>query len=92
MRLRAFGAEPPDTLLTSMAVAHTSIDILVSNLTGHVIDVRLDDPLAAAASPGSAGDQLAPPTAASQGGRPALLADLASPAEDPAWEKPALRE
>jgi 2-C-methyl-D-erythritol 4-phosphate cytidylyltransferase len=66
MRLRAFGAEPPDTLLTSMAVARTSIDILVSDLTGHVIDVRLVDPLAAAASRGSPDDRLAPPAAASQ--------------------------
>lgn len=66
MRLRAFGAEPPDTLLTSMAVARTSIDILVSDLTGHVIDVRLVDPLAAAESSGSPDDRLAPPAAASQ--------------------------
>ena len=46
MRLRAFGAEPPGTLLSSMAVALTSIDVLVSDLTGHVIDVRRIDPLA----------------------------------------------
>jgi 2-C-methyl-D-erythritol 4-phosphate cytidylyltransferase len=45
MRLRAFGAEQPGTLLSSMAVALTSIDVLVSDLTGHVIDVRLIDPL-----------------------------------------------
>jgi 2-C-methyl-D-erythritol 4-phosphate cytidylyltransferase len=45
MRLRAFGAEQPGTLLSSMAVALTSIDVLVSELTGHVIDVRLIDPL-----------------------------------------------
>jgi len=48
MRLRAFGAEPPGTLLSSMAVALTSIDVLVSDLTGHVIDVRRIDPLAGA--------------------------------------------
>jgi 2-C-methyl-D-erythritol 4-phosphate cytidylyltransferase len=65
MRLRAFGAEPPGTLLTSMAVARTSIDILVSDLTGHVIDVRLVDPLAAAASRGSPDDRLAPAAAVS---------------------------
>ena len=45
MRLRAFGAEQPGTLLSPMAVALTSIDVLVSELTGHVIDVRLIDPL-----------------------------------------------
>ncbi|MGE5131496.1 MAG: SDR family NAD(P)-dependent oxidoreductase [Gemmatimonadota bacterium] len=65
MRERAFGAEPPDTLLTSMAVARTSIDILVSDLTGHVIDVRLVDPLAAAASGGSPDTRPATPPAAS---------------------------
>lgn len=45
MRLRAFGEEPVDTLLTSEAVAETSLDVLLSTLTGHVIDVRLDDPM-----------------------------------------------
>jgi ribitol-5-phosphate 2-dehydrogenase (NADP+) / D-ribitol-5-phosphate cytidylyltransferase len=64
MRLRAFGTEEPGTLLSPMAVALTSIDVLVSTLTGHVIDVRLIDPLAgprahgvkAAAGPAQAGD------------------------------------
>lgn len=45
MRLRAFGVEPPGTLLSSRAVALTSINVLVSGLTGHVIDVRRIDPL-----------------------------------------------
>ncbi|NLU67388.1 bifunctional cytidylyltransferase/SDR family oxidoreductase [Streptomyces sp. HNM0574] len=45
MRLQAFGEEPPSTLLTSEAVARTSLDVLLSSLTGHVIDVRLDDPM-----------------------------------------------
>jgi len=45
MRLRAFGAEQPGTLLSPMAVAMTAVDVLVSELTGHVIDVRLTDPL-----------------------------------------------
>jgi len=44
MRVRAFGAEPPDTLLSSMSVALTSIDVLVSDRTGQVIDVRRIDP------------------------------------------------
>ncbi|MBO3745104.1 bifunctional cytidylyltransferase/SDR family oxidoreductase [Streptosporangiaceae bacterium NEAU-GS5] len=41
MRLRAFGDEPAGTLLSSADVARTSIDVLLSNLTGQVIDVRL---------------------------------------------------
>ena len=45
MRLRAFGSEQSGTLLSPMAVALTSVDVLVSELTGHVIDVRLIDPL-----------------------------------------------
>jgi 2-C-methyl-D-erythritol 4-phosphate cytidylyltransferase len=49
MRVRAFGAEPPDTLLSSMSVALTSIDVLVSDLTGQVIDVRRIDPTAGGA-------------------------------------------
>ena len=45
MRVRAFGEEPDGSLLTSEAVARTSLDVLLSSLTGHVIDVRLDDPM-----------------------------------------------
>jgi 2-C-methyl-D-erythritol 4-phosphate cytidylyltransferase len=41
MRPRAFGEEPPDTLLSPEAVAQTSLDILASGLTGRVIGVRL---------------------------------------------------
>jgi 2-C-methyl-D-erythritol 4-phosphate cytidylyltransferase len=41
MRLRAFGEEPEGSLLTSQAVAETSLDVLVSDLTGQVIDVRI---------------------------------------------------
>ncbi len=44
MRTRAFGAEPPGSLLSSEAVARTSLDVLLSELTGHVIDVRQQDP------------------------------------------------
>ncbi len=40
MRQAAFGDEPPGTLLTAAEVAHQSMDILVSELTGHIIDVR----------------------------------------------------
>ncbi|MBO3750374.1 bifunctional cytidylyltransferase/SDR family oxidoreductase [Streptosporangiaceae bacterium NEAU-GS5] len=41
MRLRAFGQEPPGSLLTSLAVAETSLAVLVSDLTGQIIDVRI---------------------------------------------------
>lgn len=44
MRTRAFGTEPPETLLSSKAVALTSLDVLLSNLTGNVVDVRRLDP------------------------------------------------
>ncbi len=52
MRTKAFGVEPEDTLLTSCAVAETSVDVLISDWTGHVVDVRRDDllPLHAEAS------------------------------------------
>jgi 2-C-methyl-D-erythritol 4-phosphate cytidylyltransferase len=40
MRLQAFGEEPADSLLDSSAVAATTLDVLVSRLTGQVIDVR----------------------------------------------------
>lgn len=42
MRLRAFGAEPVDTLLESETVALTVLDVLASDITGHVVDVRRD--------------------------------------------------
>ncbi|MFC0864966.1 SDR family NAD(P)-dependent oxidoreductase [Sphaerimonospora cavernae] len=41
MRLRAFGDEPATTLLSAEAVARTSLDVLLSRLTGQVVDVRL---------------------------------------------------
>lgn len=40
MRVQAFGAEPEDTLLTPEQVALASIDALISDITGQVIDVR----------------------------------------------------
>jgi 2-C-methyl-D-erythritol 4-phosphate cytidylyltransferase len=46
MRTRAFGEEPPDSLLDSTSVARASIDVLLSDGTGHVIDLRKLDPLA----------------------------------------------
>jgi 2-C-methyl-D-erythritol 4-phosphate cytidylyltransferase len=47
MRTRAFGQEPPGTLLSSHDVALTSIDVLISTLTGHTVDIRRHDPTAA---------------------------------------------
>ncbi|OIV35589.1 2-C-methyl-D-erythritol 4-phosphate cytidylyltransferase [Mangrovactinospora gilvigrisea] len=44
MRVQAFGEEPADSLLASEDVARSSLDVLVSGLTGHVIDVRRTDP------------------------------------------------
>lgn len=40
MRSAAFGEEPPETLLSAEQVALASIDTLVSDVTGQVIDVR----------------------------------------------------
>jgi ribitol-5-phosphate 2-dehydrogenase (NADP+) / D-ribitol-5-phosphate cytidylyltransferase len=46
MRTRAFGDEPAGSLLAAEAVARTSLDVMVSDLTGQVIDVRRDSPSA----------------------------------------------
>ncbi|MDP3894823.1 SDR family NAD(P)-dependent oxidoreductase, partial [Nocardioides sp.] len=48
MRTKAFGQEPPGTLLDSETVARTSLDVLLSPQTGHIIDVRRDDPFTGA--------------------------------------------
>ncbi|GAB2901754.1 bifunctional cytidylyltransferase/SDR family oxidoreductase [Streptomyces mayteni] len=53
MRTKAFGQEPAGSLLSSEAVASTSLDVLLSAMTGHVIDVRQQDPTADASSAGS---------------------------------------
>jgi ribitol-5-phosphate 2-dehydrogenase (NADP+) / D-ribitol-5-phosphate cytidylyltransferase len=44
MRTKAFGEEPVGSLLDSGVVARSSLDILLSGQTGHIIDVRKDDP------------------------------------------------
>ncbi len=44
MRTKAFGQEAPGTLLDSQTVARTSLDVLISDQSGHVYDVRRDDP------------------------------------------------
>ncbi|MEU0490619.1 bifunctional cytidylyltransferase/SDR family oxidoreductase [Nocardiopsis sp. NPDC006139] len=43
MRVKAFGEEPAGTLLSAEKVAVTSLDVLLSDLTGHVVDVRRED-------------------------------------------------
>ena len=53
MRTKAFGQEPAGTLLSSEAVARTSLDVLLSAMTGHVIDVRQQDPTADVTSAGT---------------------------------------
>jgi 2-C-methyl-D-erythritol 4-phosphate cytidylyltransferase len=44
MRSRAFGEEPGSSLLDSRAVAQSSLDVLLSDQTGHIVDVRKADP------------------------------------------------
>jgi 2-C-methyl-D-erythritol 4-phosphate cytidylyltransferase len=46
MRAKAFGEEPEGTLLDSKAVARAALDTLLSDATGHVVDLRRDDPTA----------------------------------------------
>jgi len=46
MRSKAFGVEPPSSLLDARTVARTSLDVLISDQTGHIIDVRREDPFA----------------------------------------------
>ena len=45
MRTRAFGDEPAGSLLTARAVALTSIDVLLADISGQVVDVRLEPDL-----------------------------------------------
>lgn len=47
MRTKAFGDEPAGSLLESGIVASTTLDVMISRQTGHVIDVRKDDPFTA---------------------------------------------
>ena len=48
MRTKAFGEEPADSLLESVAVARASLDTLIAGGTGHLIDLRRADPIALA--------------------------------------------
>jgi 2-C-methyl-D-erythritol 4-phosphate cytidylyltransferase len=50
MRTRAFGEEPAGTLLTSEEVARQSLNVLLSDQTGHIIDIRREDGPAALAN------------------------------------------
>ena len=50
MRSQAFGVESADSLLTSVEVARASLATLVSGQTGHIVDIRREDPLAAPVS------------------------------------------
>ncbi len=43
MRAQAFGEEPANSLLSAEKVAAASIDVLLSDLTGQVVDVRKED-------------------------------------------------
>jgi 2-C-methyl-D-erythritol 4-phosphate cytidylyltransferase len=45
MRTKAFGEEAPGSLLESHEVARRSIDVLLSDATGLIVDIRRDDPL-----------------------------------------------
>ncbi|WP_414170868.1 SDR family NAD(P)-dependent oxidoreductase [Streptoverticillium reticulum] len=44
MRRNAFGAEPAATLLAPETVAKAAVEVLASMMTGHVIDVRRQNP------------------------------------------------
>jgi len=44
MRTRAFGEEPPGTLLDARTVALAAVDVLLADVTGQVIDVRRAGP------------------------------------------------
>ncbi len=56
MRTKAFGAEPSDSLLSSVSVARSSLSVLVSAQTGSVVDLRKADPFAALLEAGSLPD------------------------------------
>ena len=47
MRTKAFGVEPPEDLLDAKEVARTSVDVLIADVSGQVIDVRRPAPTVA---------------------------------------------
>jgi 2-C-methyl-D-erythritol 4-phosphate cytidylyltransferase len=54
MRTKAFGVEPASDLLEASEVAQTSVDVLVADVTGQVIDVRRPAPTVTRSSSGTA--------------------------------------
>lgn len=56
MRTKAFGEEPPESLLESEVVARASLDTLLSAETGHVIDIRRLDPFSSHVEAAEAAD------------------------------------
>lgn len=64
MRTKAFGEEPPGTLLPARTVGLASLDVLLSEQTGHVVDVRLEP----APAPGQGPEGEAAPDAGSDAG------------------------
>ncbi|HET9518400.1 MAG TPA: SDR family NAD(P)-dependent oxidoreductase [Actinoplanes sp.] len=44
MRRQAFGEEPARSMLTAEEVASTSVDVMISDWTGHIVDVRRAEP------------------------------------------------
>ncbi|MEW2384531.1 bifunctional cytidylyltransferase/SDR family oxidoreductase [Micromonospora sp. NPDC047707] len=71
MRTRAFGAEPAHTLLSADAVARASLDVLLSGLTGQVIDVRRSGDEAAEPAAGAESTVLPAPAGPERDERPA---------------------
>lgn len=53
MRSKAFGEESPGSLLSAVSVAETSLDVITSDMTGLVVDVRKEQ-----AGARSAGDAI----------------------------------
>jgi 2-C-methyl-D-erythritol 4-phosphate cytidylyltransferase len=41
MRVKNFGIEPDNTLLSAIEVAETSLRTLISDFTGQVVDVKI---------------------------------------------------
>jgi 2-C-methyl-D-erythritol 4-phosphate cytidylyltransferase len=59
MRTRAFGEEPATSLLSAEAVAETSVDVLISDMTGAIVDVRrIPEPRTEELSPTPGDDDL----------------------------------
>ena len=65
MRSRAFGEEPEGSLLSAVAVARSSLDVLVSDATGLVVDVRRES--AGAPSPAHDAERVAAAVEVEQG-------------------------